>query len=90
MVPRRRTPHHVGMTSPSSTPLSRSSADKKVGGVAGGLAAHFGVDPLLVRVGFAVTTLFSGAGAIVYLTLLALLPTDAGDPPLVGGRAAAA
>ena len=66
--------------------LTRSTSDKKLGGVAGGLGAHFNVDPLLFRIGFAVGTLFSGAGALVYLALLALLPTDAGDPALVGPR----
>ena len=65
-------------SSPTSRPdrLTRSTADKKLTGVAGGLARYFDVDPLLVRVGFAVSLLFSGVGAIVYLTLLALLPTD--------------
>jgi phage shock protein C len=47
-----------------------------LGGVAGGLGAYFGVDPLLFRIGFAVTTLLSGAGAIAYLALLLFTPTD--------------
>jgi phage shock protein C len=57
-------------------PLTRSSSDKMLGGVAGGLGAYFGVDPLLFRIGFAVTTLLSGAGAIAYLALLLFTPTD--------------
>ena len=60
----------------SPTPLTRSSTDKKIGGVAGGLARHLGVDPVLVRVGFAVSVLFSGAGLIAYLVMLALVPSD--------------
>jgi phage shock protein PspC (stress-responsive transcriptional regulator) len=47
-----------------------------LGGVAGGLGAYFGVDPLLFRIGFAVTTLLSGAGVIAYLALLLFTPTD--------------
>jgi phage shock protein C len=70
--------------------LSRSTSDKKLGGVAGGLAAYFSVDPLLFRLGFAVATLFSGAGALAYLGLLAFLPTDDGAAPLVGPRPMAA
>ena len=70
--------------------LTRSTSDKKLTGVAGGLAKHFDVDPLLVRVGFAVSLLFSGIGAVVYLTLLALLPTDTGAPAPLGPRAVAA
>ena len=75
-------------TSHTSSPrhLTRSTSDKKLGGVAGGLGEYFSVDPLLVRIGFAVGTLFSGAGALVYLTLFAFLPTDAGDPAPLGGR----
>jgi phage shock protein C len=69
-------------TSPTSPPrhLTRSTTDKKIGGVAGGLAAHFGVDPLLVRIGFVVTTLFSGAGLLAYIAMLALVPTDDAAP----------
>ena len=75
-------------SSPTSRPdrLTRSTADKKLTGVAGGLARYFDVDPLLVRVGFAVSLLFSGVGAIVYLTLLALLPTDTGAAAPLGPR----
>jgi phage shock protein PspC (stress-responsive transcriptional regulator) len=61
-------------------PLTRSSTDRKLGGVAGGLAAYFGVDPLLMRVGFVVATLFSGVGLIAYLALLAFAPTDRDAP----------
>ena len=61
------------------TPLTRSSTDKKIGGVAGGLAHHLGVDPLLVRLAFGVSILFSGAGLIAYMLMLALVPADDGS-----------
>jgi phage shock protein C len=67
-------------TTSSPTSLTRSSTDKKIGGVAGGLARHLGVDPVLVRVGFAVSILFSGAGLIAYLVMLALVPSDDAAP----------
>jgi phage shock protein PspC (stress-responsive transcriptional regulator) len=70
--------------------LTRSTSDKKLGGVAGGLGDYFSVDPILFRIGFAVATLFSGAGAVAYLALFAFLPTDAGDPAPLGPRPAAA
>jgi len=66
-------------SSPKSSPLTRSHSDKFLGGVAGGLGEYFGVDPVIFRVGFAVSVLFSGAGLIAYLVLLAVLPTDADD-----------
>jgi phage shock protein PspC (stress-responsive transcriptional regulator) len=70
-------------SSPLPRRLTRSRSDKFVGGVAGGLGAYFDVDPVLVRVGFAVSTLFSGAGLVAYLVMLAVLPYDdepAGTP----------
>jgi phage shock protein C len=56
--------------------LTRSTSDRHVGGVAGGLARYFGVDPVIVRVGFVVATLLSGAGAVAYLALLVLVPSE--------------
>ena len=40
--------------------LTRSSTDKYVAGVSGGLGEHFGVDPTMVRVGWIFATLISG------------------------------
>jgi phage shock protein C len=57
--------------------LTRSRSDKVLGGVAGGLGQHFGVDPVLFRIGFAVSVLFSGAGIIAYLVMLAVVPAPA-------------
>ena len=70
--------------------LTRSTSDKKLGGVAGGLAAYFDVDPVIVRIAFVVTTLFSGAGAVAYLAGMVLLPTDDGRPAVIGPRPAVA
>jgi phage shock protein C len=61
-------------SSPLPRRLTRSRDDKFVGGVAGGLGSYFDVDPVLVRVGFAISTLFSGAGLVAYLVLLFVLP----------------
>jgi phage shock protein PspC (stress-responsive transcriptional regulator) len=68
----------VGMNSTASPAhLTRSTTDRKLGGVAGGLAEYFRIDPLLVRIGFAVSVLFSGAGILAYLALLAFVPAAA-------------
>ena len=55
--------------------LRRTVVDSKVGGVAGGLARHFDIDPVIVRVLFVVTGLF-GVGLVAYAALWALLPAD--------------
>lgn len=46
-------------------------------GVAGGLGRHFGLDPVLFRVGFAVLALFGGSGLLLYVLLALLVPSDA-------------
>jgi phage shock protein C len=60
--------------------LTRSTTDRKISGVSGGLGAYLGIDPVLVRVGFVVTTLASGVGLLAYLALLAIVPADGAHP----------
>jgi phage shock protein C len=60
--------------------LTRSTSDKMIGGVAGGLADYFSIDPLVVRIGFVVSVFFSGAGLLAYLALLAFAPSDSAVP----------
>jgi phage shock protein PspC (stress-responsive transcriptional regulator) len=64
----------------NSTPpqrLTRSSTDKYIGGVSGGLGQYFGIDPTVVRVGFVFTTLITGgAGLLAYFAMLAFVPSD--------------
>ncbi len=63
--------------------LRRIVAHRKVAGVAGGIARHLDIDPLIVRVAFVVLSLFGGAGLIVYAACWILLPEDGQqDPPL--------
>src|SRR4051794_31711978 len=66
--------------------LTRSTTDKRVWGVAGGLGRYFGVDPVIFRVAFAAATLVSGLGLIAYVALRLLLPTDTGEPAWMEGR----
>jgi phage shock protein C len=66
-------------TSPASQ-LTRSSSDKKIAGVAGGVAAYFGIDPVLARIGFAVTALCGGAGLLAYVAMMAFVPSDDAPP----------
>ena len=59
--------------------LRRTTTERKVAGVAGGLARHLDVDPLLLRVGFVVLAFFGGAGLILYAAGWALLPEDGAE-----------
>jgi phage shock protein C len=56
--------------------LTRSESDKMIAGVCSGIAHYFDLDPTLVRVGFALLSIFSAGfpGIIVYLILIAVMP----------------
>ncbi|MCR5680141.1 MAG: PspC domain-containing protein [Prevotella sp.] len=53
-----------------------STRDKKLGGVCGGLAEYFNVDPLLVRVAFLLLFFGLGTGLLAYIALWLLAPKD--------------
>jgi phage shock protein PspC (stress-responsive transcriptional regulator) len=66
--------------------LLRSRDDRVLGGVCGGLARYFGIDPLIVRIA-AVALIFVGGFAIVaYIAALFLVPEDDGTGHPVDGR----
>ncbi len=56
--------------------LRRSITDRKVAGVAGGLARHLDIDPVIVRVALVVLIFFGGAGLIVYGACWLLVPEE--------------
>ncbi len=58
----------------STKKLYRSTTNKWIAGVCGGLAEHFNTSPTLIRVLWILLTIFSvGAGLIGYLLLWALV-----------------
>ncbi len=59
--------------------LLRPRDGRMVAGVCTGLAAYFGVDVNLVRLGFGVLTVFYGLGILVYLIAWAILPEEGAD-----------
>lgn len=58
----------------------RRSSDSVIAGVAGGIAKHFEVDPVLVRVIFAVLLFTGGSGIILYLGLWLFVPPEDPEP----------
>jgi signal transduction histidine kinase/phage shock protein PspC (stress-responsive transcriptional regulator) len=60
--------------------VTRDPDHAVLAGVSAGLARHFGVDPILIRVAFVVATAVGGAGAGLYALAWAVLPTDGGRP----------
>src|SRR5262245_16747731 len=62
--------------------LTRNTSERVLGGVAAGIADHFGVSPLLVRLAFVVATFFGGIGVIAYVVAWIVLPSATpGAPP---------
>jgi phage shock protein PspC (stress-responsive transcriptional regulator) len=64
---------------PQPRRLMRSSSDRMLVGVAGGLGRYFGIDPIVFRIGFVLSLFFGGLGALAYLLLAVFVPTD-GEP----------
>lgn len=58
--------------------LTRSSRDKMIAGICGGLGEYFDVDPTAIRIGYVVISVFSVAfpGILVYLLAWLIIPRD--------------
>ena len=65
---------------PEPRRVRRSVADRKIGGVAGGIAEHFDLDPSLVRLGFVAFALFGGSGILFYLIAWIVIPAAVPAP----------
>ena len=69
--------------------LERSTTDKYIAGVSGGLGRYFGLDPVLFRIAFGVSIVFGGVGILAYIALWVFLPTDDGGPAFMDNRSRA-
>jgi len=56
--------------------LYRSAKTKVFGGVAGGIAEYFDIDPIIIRLLFVIIAFAGGGGAIVYIILWIALPLE--------------
>ncbi|MGA7097328.1 MAG: PspC domain-containing protein [Acidimicrobiia bacterium] len=54
--------------------LRRSTEDRVVAGICGGLGQYFNTDPIWFRLGFVVLTLGGGAGVLIYLIAWLAIP----------------
>jgi phage shock protein C len=62
--------------------LYRSTNDRVLAGICGGLGEYFAVDPVWFRIGFVVLTLGGGAGILAYLIMwLIVQPQPDGHVP---------
>jgi phage shock protein PspC (stress-responsive transcriptional regulator) len=54
--------------------LFRNPDDVVIAGVASGLAAYFGIDPIIVRLLFVLVVLMGGSGVLIYIILWLIMP----------------
>src|SRR5215472_8127957 len=64
---------------PAARQLRRSSDDKMLGGVAGGIARYLNADVTLVRIIIAALALFTSAGVALYVAAWLLIPEGGVD-----------
>jgi phage shock protein PspC (stress-responsive transcriptional regulator) len=57
--------------------LTRPQDGAMIAGVCAGLGRYFDMDPTIVRIVFALLTLFGFGGLILYIVLWLLMPRDA-------------
>jgi phage shock protein C len=58
----------------ASRKLYRSTSNRQLAGVCGGLAEYFNLDPTLIRVLFIVLAVLGGSGVILYIALWIIVP----------------
>ena len=56
--------------------LYKSSTDKKLAGVCGGLAEYFNIDSTLVRLGWVAFCILGGSGILAYIIAAIVMPRD--------------
>src|SRR3954454_16196439 len=76
MTTQATTPLPEPPEAPSSRRLTRSSSDRVIAGVSGGLGRYFSIDPVVVRIAFIVGSFFGGGGFIAYIATWVLVPSD--------------
>lgn len=59
--------------------LYRSNVDKKICGVCGGIAEYFDIDPTMVRLAWALVSIFAGAGILAYIVCALVIPEKPSD-----------
>jgi phage shock protein PspC (stress-responsive transcriptional regulator) len=65
--------------------LMRSRDNRVIGGVCGGLGRYFGIDPVIFRIGAVALAFVGGAGVLLYLAALLLMPGDDGSAVVTPG-----
>lgn len=65
--------------------LYRSKTDRMLAGVCGGIAEFFHIDSTIVRLIWALLSLFGGAGILIYIIAAIIIPNEKDDDNIVDG-----
>lgn len=64
-------------TDPTQTiRIRRSTTDKVVAGVAGGIGRYLGIDPIILRIAFVLLALSGGSGVLLYIIGWIAIPEE--------------
>ncbi len=66
----------TGSTNFKDRKLYRSQENRMIGGVCGGIAEYFNIDPNLMRLLFVVLTFLGGSGVLIYIASLIIIPNN--------------
>jgi phage shock protein C len=66
----------TGSTNFKDRKLYRSQESRMIGGVCGGIAEYFSIDPNLMRLLFVVLTFLGGSGVLIYIASLIIIPNN--------------
>lgn len=61
--------------------LTRSTSNRMIAGVCGGLGEYLNIDPTIVRLLFALVFIFAGTGLLIYIILWIIMPEGAPGGP---------
>ena len=65
--------------------LYRSKSDRKLLGICGGMAEYFQIDPTIVRLIWALATVFGFAGLLAYIVCALVIP-ERGDDNVIDSQ----
>lgn len=56
--------------------LYRSKSNKMISGVCGGIGEYLGLDPTLIRIGYALLSMAYGTGIFLYILFTVIIPEE--------------
>ena len=56
--------------------LYKSSTNKMLAGVCGGIADYFGIDPTWIRLAWVIFSMTGGAGVLAYIVAALIIPDE--------------